>query len=210
MYRCVAAEERGEIICLSRRSLEQRQRISAASSLGAGCRHEIARIQRRSRQIRCPDRMDDRHAVASRRVGHHSRLHTRASLGALQNPSLRARVEPGSTATDAHRSSRDRCGLGHEHRGSYMAPTCVQGRITTVESWLPTQACGVRTGATDWAGQRSAGTWLWRWEKVTDRPNLTPERRGDRRDGRSGEADRGRSTASRSSVVPVVVTRFRR
>jgi len=34
------------------------------------------------------------------------RLHTRPSLGAMQDPSPRARIEPGSLATDAHGSSR--------------------------------------------------------------------------------------------------------
>src|SRR5580700_8162108 len=106
--------------------------------------------------------MDERHPVARERVGHNSSLHAQASLGAMQDPSLRARIAPGSPATDAYGSSRYGCGLSNDFSGSYVAPSCILGRFNTVEPWLPTQAGGVRTGATDWPRQSGTRARLWR------------------------------------------------
>ena len=73
-----------------------------------------------------------------------------------------ARIAPGSPATDAYGSSRYGCGLSNDFSGSYVAPSCILGRFNAVEPWLPTQAGGVRTGATDWPRQSGARARLWR------------------------------------------------
>ena len=158
---------------LSRRSLEWRRGVSAPSSLGAGRSHEVARIQCRSRSICCSDRMDERHSVARERVGHHSGLHTRASPGAMQDPPLCARNESGSPPTDAHGSPHHGCSLCNEFSGSYVAPPCILGRFNAVEPWLPAQAGGVRSGATDWSRPSSARARLWRPGQCTDTPGVT-------------------------------------
>ena len=210
LYRRVASEERREIDCLSRRSLEQRRRISASSSLGAGRRHEIARVQRRSRPIRCRDRMDERHAVASRTSGtRFPPSHSSVAWCTAESVTTRA----SRTGFVGNRCARI---VTPSMRSRPRVPRLVRGT-------------NLRPGPVHCGGILATGTSLrrtnWRDGLVWSAPcgnlamevgeshrhvSLTPERRRNRSGGRSGEADRGRSLASHSSVAHMVATRFRR
>ncbi len=83
------------------------------------------------------------------------------------------RNKSGSPATDAHGSSRHGCSLCDEFSGPDVAPSCILGRFNAVEPWLPAQASGVRSGATDRPRPSSARARLWRPGQGTDTPGVT-------------------------------------